>query len=106
MVCHGCSSKRGVGKLGSPSTFIIWTIVHYRHAKPLGATVGVLTVFRTVSLPPVHHPFLANALRFVDIAAAEQPYALVFAPQVKDHLHGIERKPRSLIRYKIDEQLQ
>ncbi len=38
--------------------------------------------------------------------AREQPYTLVFAPQVKKHLRAIERKYRSLIRDKINEQLQ
>ena len=38
--------------------------------------------------------------------ARQQPYALVFAPQVRNHLKAIERKYRSLIRDKINEQLQ
>ena len=38
--------------------------------------------------------------------ARKQPYTLIFAPQVKGHLQGIERKYHSLIRDKIDEQLQ
>jgi mRNA-degrading endonuclease RelE of RelBE toxin-antitoxin system len=38
--------------------------------------------------------------------AHEQPFSLIFAPQVKDHLNGVDRKCRSLIRAAIDEQLQ
>jgi mRNA-degrading endonuclease RelE of RelBE toxin-antitoxin system len=38
--------------------------------------------------------------------ARKQPFALVFAPQVRNHLQAIERKHRSLIRRKIDEQLE
>jgi mRNA-degrading endonuclease RelE of RelBE toxin-antitoxin system len=38
--------------------------------------------------------------------ARKQPYSLIFAPQVKNHLQGIEKKYRSLIRHTIDEQLQ
>ena len=38
--------------------------------------------------------------------ARARSYTLLFAPQVKNHLQSIERKYRSLIRAKIDEQLQ
>jgi mRNA-degrading endonuclease RelE of RelBE toxin-antitoxin system len=40
------------------------------------------------------------------VMARKQPYTLVFAPQVKSHLQTIERKYHSLIRNKINEQLQ
>src|SRR5437879_5933431 len=38
--------------------------------------------------------------------ARKQPYIVVFAAQVKDHLQAVEKKYRFLIREKIDEQLQ
>jgi mRNA-degrading endonuclease RelE of RelBE toxin-antitoxin system len=38
--------------------------------------------------------------------AKKRPFIIVFAPQVKGHLRDIDRKYRSLIRAKIDEQLQ
>jgi mRNA-degrading endonuclease RelE of RelBE toxin-antitoxin system len=38
--------------------------------------------------------------------AEKQPFILIFAPQVKDHLQSIDRKYRSLIRDTIEEQLQ
>ena len=38
--------------------------------------------------------------------AKQQPYALVIAPAVKDHLKAIEAKWDSLIRRKIEEQLR
>src|SRR5205085_1281933 len=38
--------------------------------------------------------------------AKKPQYSLLFAPQVKNHLEAIERKYHSLIRDKIDEQLQ
>src|SRR5262245_45205046 len=34
-----------------------------------------------------------------------QPYSLVYAPEVKDHLRAIERQHHSLIRETIQEQL-
>src|SRR5206468_885978 len=40
------------------------------------------------------------------VMAKTQPFSLVFAPQVKDHLQTIDRKYRSLIRATIDEKLQ
>lgn len=40
------------------------------------------------------------------IMARKQAYSLVFAPQVRNHLQAIERKFRSLIRDKMNEQLQ
>ena len=39
------------------------------------------------------------------VMARKQPYEVIFAPQVKAHLQAIERKYRSLIRDKINEQL-
>jgi mRNA-degrading endonuclease RelE of RelBE toxin-antitoxin system len=36
----------------------------------------------------------------------KQPYSLIFAAQVKQHLRAIEPKYHSLIRAKIEEQLQ
>jgi mRNA-degrading endonuclease RelE of RelBE toxin-antitoxin system len=38
--------------------------------------------------------------------ARQPPFTVIFAPQVKNHLQAIERKYRSLIRDKIEEQLQ
>jgi len=37
--------------------------------------------------------------------ARRQPYSLVYAPEVKDHLRAIERQHYSLIRETIQEQL-
>ena len=37
--------------------------------------------------------------------ARQQPYALIYAPQVKEHLRAIEPNHHSLIRGKVEEQL-
>lgn len=37
--------------------------------------------------------------------AGRQPYSLVYAPEVKDHLRAVERQHYSLIRETIQEQL-
>src|SRR5438067_1656741 len=66
-------------------------------------------------LSPTYDPILSPDAAQVDFSALEvdnlvmaekQPFTLVFAPQVKDHLQDIDRKYRSLIRATIDEQLQ
>jgi mRNA-degrading endonuclease RelE of RelBE toxin-antitoxin system len=42
----------------------------------------------------------------ITVMGRKQPYALVFAAQVKQHLRAIEPKYHSLIRAKVEEQLQ
>ena len=37
---------------------------------------------------------------------AKLPYQLVFAPEIRDHLHAIDAKYHALILQKIDEQLE
>lgn len=44
--------------------------------------------------------------RIMVTMARRQPYALVYAPAVKNHLQAIDANHHSLIREKIEEQLQ